>query len=87
MKSAAHGSATSYVEVTNISPNGVWLLVEDREFFLSFSDFPWFRDAPVAQVLEVKRPSSDHLYWPSLDIDLSMESIEHPERFPLIARG
>jgi hypothetical protein len=87
MKSAARGSTTSNVEVTNISPNGVWLLVEDRECFLSFGDFPWFRDASVAQVLEVERPSSDHLYWPSLDIDLSIESLEHPERFPLIARG
>lgn len=87
MKSAARGSATSNVEVTNISPNGVWLLIEDRELFISFSDFPWFRDAPVGQVLEVERPSSDHLYWPSLDIDLSIESIEHPDRFPLIARG
>ena len=87
MKSAAHGSATSNVEVTNISPNGVWLLVEDRELFLSFNDFPWFRDAPVARVLEVERPGSDHLYWPALDIDLSIESIEHPESFPLIARG
>lgn len=87
MKSAARGSTTSNVEVTNISPNGVWLLVEDREFFLSFGDFPWFRDASIAQVLEVERPGSDHLYWPSLDIDLSVESLEHPERFPLIARG
>jgi len=87
MKSAAHGSATSNVEVTNISPNGVWLLVEDRELFLSFNDFPWFRDAPVARVLEVERPGSDHLFWPALDIDLSIESIEHPESFPLIARG
>jgi hypothetical protein len=87
MKSVAPGSATSNVEVTNISPNGVWLLVEDREYFLSFSDFPWFRDAPVAKVLQVERPSSDHLYWPELDIDLSIESIEHPDRFPLIARG
>jgi hypothetical protein len=87
MKSVARGTATSNVEVTNISPNGVWLLIEDREFFLSFSDFPWFRHAQVAQVLEVERPSADHLYWPALDIDLSIESIEHPDRFPLISRG
>jgi hypothetical protein len=29
----------------------------------------------------------DHLYWPDLDIDLSLESIRHPENFPLISRG
>jgi hypothetical protein len=27
----------------------------------------------------------EHLYWPDLDIDLSVESIEHPERFPLVS--
>lgn len=27
----------------------------------------------------------DFLYWPDLDIDLTVESIEHPEKFPLIA--
>jgi hypothetical protein len=28
-----------------------------------------------------------HLHWPDLDIDLAVESIEHPERFPLIAKS
>jgi hypothetical protein len=37
-------------------------------------------------LLRVTRPQPEHLYWPELDVDLSVESIEHPERFPLIAR-
>lgn len=86
MKSAQHGTATSRAEVTNISPNGIWLLLDERELFLSFTEFPWFRDAPVSRILEVETPSSGHLYWPGLDIDLSVESIDHPERFPLVAR-
>jgi len=24
-----------------------------------------------------------HLYWENLDVDLSLEMIEHPKRFPL----
>ncbi|HVT43397.1 MAG TPA: DUF2442 domain-containing protein [Thermoanaerobaculia bacterium] len=73
--------------MTNISPWGVWILLEDRELFLPFEKFPWFREASVAKVLRVERPGSDHLYWPELDVDLSIESIEHPERFPLVSRG
>ena len=26
------------------------------------------------------------LYWPDLDVDLAVESIEHPERFPLVSK-
>jgi len=83
MKSHPRGAATSRVEVTNISPQGFWLLLGDHELFVSFSEFPWFRDASVAKIATVEWPTADHLYWPELDIDLSVRSIEHPEEFPL----
>jgi hypothetical protein len=86
MKSAGHGAPISAVEVTNISANGIWLLLHDREYFLPFESFPWFANATVSQICQVELPSSQHLYWPLLDIDLSLESIEHPERFPLISQ-
>lgn len=73
--------------ITNISAHGFWLLLEDRELFLPFDEFPWFRDAPVAAILHVQRPQPHHLYWPDLDVDLTLESIEHPDRYPLIARA
>jgi hypothetical protein len=85
MKSEELGARTSQVEVANISKQGFWLLVGDRELFVSFRDFPWFENAPVAKILKVERPQADHLYWPDLDVDLSVESIEHPERFPLVS--
>jgi hypothetical protein len=80
------GSTTSAAEVTNISARGVWLLVEDRELFMPFEEFPWFADAPVRAILRVERPHPHHLYWPDLDVDLALESIEHPERYPLKSR-
>ncbi len=86
MTSAAPGVSTSPVEVTNISKHGFWLLLENEELFLPFSEFPWFRDVPVGKILHVELPSSDHLYWPELDVDLSVESIRHPEKFPLVSR-
>jgi len=86
MKSAPRGDDTSRVEVSGISPHGIWLFLGDREVFLPFAHFPWFRDASVAGVLHVERPQPHHLYWPELDVDLDVESILHPERFPLVSR-
>lgn len=72
-------------EITNISPNGVWILTEGKELFMSFETFPWFKDASVAKIANVETYSNGHLYWPDLDIDLTVDIIEHPENFPLIA--
>jgi hypothetical protein len=79
------GIATLAAEVTNISPLGLWLLVDEEEFLLPFEDFPWFRSATVAQLSQVERLSEDHLYWPALDVDLSVASIRDPASFPLVA--
>jgi len=85
MTSATLGANISPVEVTNISQHGLWLLLGDEELFLPFGEFPWFRDAAVGKILHVELPSSNHLYWPELDVDLAVESIRHPERFPLVS--
>ena len=87
MRSRRLGKNISEVEVVNISQHGFWILLEGREFFLSFSDFPWFRSATIESILRVEIPHAGHLYWPALDIDLTVESIEHPERFPLVSQG
>ena len=86
MNSESPGKIASEVEVTNISTHGIWLLVDEREFFLPYEDFPWFKEVPIGNILQVEQPSPGHFYWPDLDVDLSMKSIEHPERFPLKAK-
>ena len=86
MKSAALGKRTSAVEVTNISAHGFWLFVADEELFVPFKDFPWFKDASVSEILNVEWPQSHHLYWPDLDVDVAVESIRHPEKFPIISK-
>jgi hypothetical protein len=75
------------VEVTNISQHGFWVFVGQREMFLPFERFPWFRDAPIGKLLNVELPQPHHLYWPDLDIDLAVESIDHPERYPLVSKA
>ena len=86
MKSEKLGKRTSDVEITNVSKHGFWLLIGDKERFVAFDQFPWFRDAPIGHVLNVELPGSHHLYWPDLDIDIAVESIDHPERFPLVSK-
>ena len=86
MKSAKLGPPT-LVEVSNVSTTGLWLLIGDKERFLSFADFPWFKEARIREVVNVELQSPNHLYWPDLDIDLAVESIDHPERFPLVSRA
>ncbi|MFN2443243.1 MAG: DUF2442 domain-containing protein [Thermoanaerobaculia bacterium] len=71
--------------MTNISAHGFWLYLGGREVFVSFEKFPWFADAAVAKIINVEWPSPDHLYWPQLDVDLSVRSIENPDEFPLVA--
>lgn len=80
------GTNTFQAEVTNISRHGFWVLLDDRELFLSFEEFPWFKGASVESIADVERPQNEHLYWPALDVDLTVDSIEHPERYPLRAR-
>jgi hypothetical protein len=87
MKSEKLGTDTYPAEIANISALGFWVFLGDRELFVPFQEFPWFADAPVSKILNVHRPQEDHLYWPDQDVDLAVESLEHPERFPLVWRG
>ncbi len=69
-----------------MSPHGFWLLIGGRELFLAFNDFPWFRGATLQQLFAIELLHSDHLYWPELDVDLDLERIQHPEKFPLVSK-
>jgi hypothetical protein len=85
-KSARRGNGTS-VEVVRISPNGFVLRVGRKTRLIRFELFPWFRDASIAQITNVTLPSPHHLHWPELDVDLAVESLDHPERYPLVSRS
>lgn len=84
MRLKVAGESTSQVEVLNISKYGFWLLVHQNEYFLPFEAFPWFKDAKISSILNVELPQPHHLYWPDLDVDLELESIESPEKYPLV---
>jgi len=84
MSSSLPGVTTFDSEVTNISAAGFWLLVDDREYFIPFEDYPAFREATVAQIYAVQRVGPTQFYWPALDADIELEALEHPEQYPLI---
>jgi len=86
MSSLAHGTNTLAVEVTNITTHGIWLLAHEKELFMSYEDFPWFKDQTVKSIISVEEHSLGHFYWPDIDVDLTEEIIEHPKRFPQKAK-
>ena len=79
------GTNTLAAEVTHVSKHGFWLLLADEELLVPFDQFPWFRKATIEQISEVEWPTADHLYWPKLDVDLSVQSIRNPSTFPLVS--
>lgn len=72
--------------ITHVSKTGVWLLARGNEMFLDYDRFPWFRDAPVKAILNLEEARAGRFHWPDLDIALTEEIIENPDRFPLVSR-
>ncbi|MDE1977676.1 MAG: DUF2442 domain-containing protein [Elusimicrobia bacterium] len=86
MKSPAPGKNISAAEVESISRNGIWLLIKGREYFLPYKDYPWFKNARPAEIHNVELIRGEHLSWPDLDVDLELESLRQPEKYPLTYR-
>ena len=80
------GTTTSVAEVTHVSKHGFWLLLGSEELLVPFEQFPWFKKATIEQLSAVEWPTENHLHWPQLDADLSVESIRNPAAFPLVAK-
>ncbi|MBL7074960.1 DUF2442 domain-containing protein [candidate division KSB1 bacterium] len=84
MKLQKLGKNISDVEIQNISIYGIWLYVNGKEYFLSYKEYPWFKDAKVTEIYNLELLHDVHLYWPDLDVDLELESLENPEKYPLV---
>lgn len=84
MSSSQPGTNISLSEVTNIEPLGFWVLVDDREYFVPFADYPVFKDASLQKIFRMERISATQLHWPDLDADIEIDALEHPEHHPLV---
>ena len=83
MRSTELGKRTSKAEVVNISSQGIWLFVKGKEYFLPYKEFPWFQDARLSAIQHVNLIRGHYLHWEKLDVDLSLDSLEHLEHYPL----
>ena len=86
MKSKTLGKNTLLAEITQITANGIWLLVASKEYFLAYDAYPWFKDATIRAILNVQLLHGFHLHWPELDVDLEIDSLENEEKYFLIYR-
>ena len=84
MSSSQPGTSISPSEVTNIEPLGFWVLVDDREYFVPFADYPVFQDASIQQIFQMQRVSPTQLHWAELDADIEIDALEQPEQDPLV---
>ncbi|MCG2712883.1 MAG: DUF2442 domain-containing protein [Candidatus Omnitrophica bacterium] len=85
MRSLKNGKTIS-VSVENITPFGIWILVKAKEYFLDYQNYPFFRNQIIKDIQNVKLLHGFHLYWPNLDIDLEIDNLENPTKYPLISK-
>lgn len=71
------------VSVENITPFGIWLFIKGREYLLNYEDFPFFKDQTLSSIQNVQLLHGFHLFWPELDVDLDIDNLENPEKYPL----
>jgi hypothetical protein len=71
------------VSVENITPFGLWLFTKEKEYFLSYKDYPYFKNQTLKAILNVQLLHGYHLYWPDLDVDLEIDNLDNPGKYPL----
>jgi len=85
MKSLRHGK-NILVCVENITPFGIWLFIKEKEYFLNYKDYPYFKDQTLSSIQNVQLLHGYHLYWPELDVDLEIDNLENPQKYPFKSR-
>ena len=79
-------TSNTSASVLMINAQGIMISVCGQDYFLSYNRIPWMQDAPIRSVLNVQMSGPEAIEWPDLDVDLEIESLQHPERFPLVIK-
>lgn len=74
-------------EVINISPFGLWVLSNGKEYFIDYNDYPVFKNASIRQIADVESDFFGNLHWKELDADIELEALENPEKFNLVYKS
>ena len=70
--------------VSGITRFGIWILVNGFEYYLNYTEYPWFKKATVDQISNLKFKHNHHLSWPDINVEIELESLIHKEKYPLI---
>ena len=89
-------TASTSASVLMINAQGIMLSVLGHDYFLSYNRIPWMQDAPIRSVLRsnlfallaknVQMSGPEAIEWPDLDVDLEIDSLRHPELYPLVIK-
>lgn len=79
-------SQNTSVNVLMINAQGIMLSVLGNDYFVSYNRMPWLRDARISDVLNVRMCGHSAIEWEALGVDLEIESLKHPERYPLVMK-
>ncbi len=81
-----NNTSNTSVSVLMINGQGIMITVGGQDFFLSYNRIPWMREASIKDVLNVQMCGDEAIEWPALDVDLEIESLRYPERYPLLIK-
>jgi hypothetical protein len=84
MDSSKSGISISVCNITSINDLGFWVLVNNKEYFIPFSDYQGFKDSSINQIFNIKFHPPSQLHWEELNIDIELNALIQPESFPLI---
>ena len=81
-----NNTSSTLADVLMINDRGIMISVQGQDYFLSYNRVPWMKDATINEVLDVRMSGKNAIEWPKLDVDLEVESLKHPERYPLLIK-
>ena len=84
--SSKSNTKNTSVSVLMINGQGIMISVGGQDYFLSYNRIPWMREASINDVLNVQMCGNEAIEWPSLNVDLEIDSLRHPERYPLLIK-
>ena len=83
---SSQNSYNTSVNVLMINSQGILLNVMGNDYFVSYNRLPWMKDASIRSVLNVQMAGGNAIEWPDLDVDLEINSLKHPEQYPLVMK-
>ena len=74
------------VSVRSILSDGIFLSVGENDYYISYNRLPWFKNAKISDIFNVEMCGNEGIRWDALDVDLEIESLKYPEKYPLVIK-